>query len=357
MADSSHTDDILLTVAVPLYNAEPWLEQLMENLRRQRVFEPGSRAEVLFVNDGSKDNTAQRVRELQTRYPAIRLVTQPNGGQATARRTILKEARGEYVYFMDQDDVLTPDMLLPQTLCLKENGGDVLRFKYEMPDISRVPELMKRKDPMPWSVEKCMSGKEYIIYTNSLHGQIALWSAIWRTRFIRDNNITFYTDVHYNDDQLFTWQVMLLDPRVVVTDCLGYYWVQNPASHSHDGSADNREKLRKGTSRLLYHQMELTDKLSDSGIDRKIVRMMRPYQEWQVVTCWARVLRHARVSLREALSEMDEDIAAGLLPIHGKPYYSVKDFDSLKVSLTLLAIHRLCKHPWLLKQAIKLRLK
>ena len=103
MSDRTETK---LSVIIPAYNAEPYIERCMKSILGQTVTD----YEVVVVDDGSTDGTADIVREMVTAHPGtmIRLVQQENSGSSQARRAGAEEARGEWVTFVDADDWVEP---------------------------------------------------------------------------------------------------------------------------------------------------------------------------------------------------------------------------------------------------------
>ncbi len=95
----------LVSVMMPAYNAERYIRPAMESLLAQTY----SRWELIVVNDGSKDATAAIARSFDD--PRIRVIDQPNGGEASARNTALRTMRGEFVAFLDADDAYLPEHL------------------------------------------------------------------------------------------------------------------------------------------------------------------------------------------------------------------------------------------------------
>lgn len=90
-----------VSVIVPVYNAEKYLEQCVLSLVEQTL----SEMELIFVDDGSTDASPRILEKYHTAYPErIRVITQPNAGQGSARNAGLKAAGGEYVGFLDADD-------------------------------------------------------------------------------------------------------------------------------------------------------------------------------------------------------------------------------------------------------------
>lgn len=96
-----------LSLIIPIYNAEPFLSRLFENLEAQGVFfDDREFGEAIFVNDGSPDNSESIILEYAKKHPWVRLIKQANQGQHIARNTGIKAAKGEYIAFMDQDDAI-----------------------------------------------------------------------------------------------------------------------------------------------------------------------------------------------------------------------------------------------------------
>ncbi len=94
-----------LTVIVPVYNAARWIPDLLATLRAQSMKD----FEVIFIDDGSTDSGTDMLRRAAAEDSRIRVLTQPNRGQAAARNAALDEVRTPWVTFIDIDDLLHPD--------------------------------------------------------------------------------------------------------------------------------------------------------------------------------------------------------------------------------------------------------
>jgi glycosyltransferase involved in cell wall biosynthesis len=132
--------DSLVTVIVAAYNGEKFLRQALESVFRQD-YDP---FEVVFVDDGSTDGTAEIARSFPVRY-----LHQENQGLPAARNTALRVARGEFVAFADDDDLLPPTKLSAQARFLSEHPeiGCVLgRQEWIVEDGIEPPELTR--DPI-----------------------------------------------------------------------------------------------------------------------------------------------------------------------------------------------------------------
>lgn len=113
-----------LSIIVPAYNAAGFIEDCLGAILAQMT----PQHELIVVDDGSRDATAELVGALAARHPgcAVRLVRQPNGGVSVARNRGLFEARGEYIVFIDADDLLLPGMLAALDAVVDAHHPDVI---------------------------------------------------------------------------------------------------------------------------------------------------------------------------------------------------------------------------------------
>jgi len=100
----------LVTVLIPAYNSERYLDETLDSACRQSFAD----IEILVIDDGSKDGTADLVRRWTGKDSRIQLFQQPNGGVSSARNRGLAEAKGRYIAFLDADDLWAPDKLAAQ---------------------------------------------------------------------------------------------------------------------------------------------------------------------------------------------------------------------------------------------------
>ena len=110
----------LVTVVIPAYNAEKYIEETLDSLRAQTLGD----WEALIVDDGSTDTTAQIAEKASAQDARFRLLRQENAGVSAARNHGLSEAQGTYILFLDSDDTLTADSLRAFCETLDETGAD-----------------------------------------------------------------------------------------------------------------------------------------------------------------------------------------------------------------------------------------
>jgi glycosyltransferase involved in cell wall biosynthesis len=106
-----------VSIVTPAYNAARFLAEAIESAQRQTFDD----FEMLIVDDGSKDDTADITEEFGARDPRIRLIRQRNAGTAAARNTAIRAARGELFALLDSDDVWLPEFLEVQLGILQQH--------------------------------------------------------------------------------------------------------------------------------------------------------------------------------------------------------------------------------------------
>lgn len=117
------------SIIIPVYNVERYIDKCMQTVMGQSFRD----YEVIVVDDESPDNSMRIVEEYATKYPEqIHMIHQKNTRQGGARNRGVREARGEYILFVDSDDYVSTDMLKIVDEHLRNTPCDILSFRYEM---------------------------------------------------------------------------------------------------------------------------------------------------------------------------------------------------------------------------------
>ncbi|MGC4112785.1 MAG: CDP-glycerol glycerophosphotransferase family protein [Nocardioides sp.] len=126
----------LLSIVVPCYQVEDFLDECLVSLRFQLYRE----VEIIVVDDGSPDRSGEIARRHARRDLRVRVVTRENGGLSAARNTGIEHARGEFLTFVDSDDVVTPEAYTSAVEALTESGSDFVLSCYDrLEGTRRVP--------------------------------------------------------------------------------------------------------------------------------------------------------------------------------------------------------------------------
>lgn len=128
-----------VSVVIPVWNTEKYIKECLDSILAQSIIDE---LEIICVNDGSTDTSLEILRKYEKQYEQIKVIDQINGGQSTARNVALNVAAGEYVYFMDGDDLLTSFALEELWKICREKQLDVLYFSgtsfYESEELAQI---------------------------------------------------------------------------------------------------------------------------------------------------------------------------------------------------------------------------
>lgn len=196
---------IILSFIIPMYNSEDSISDLLNSIFSQKFL---PEIEIIIVDDGSTDDSAQVVSEFQRKYPQIELIQQSNKKQAEARNNGLKHATGQFVCFVDSDDVLYENYLECLLLPLLENENYLLAFggivkKDSQSGVQIVEDtsvLLKSKN------DKNMID---LYLTRNREMDVGLWNKIFVNSVIKSHGLKFSND-NFFEDSLFVLKYLKL---------------------------------------------------------------------------------------------------------------------------------------------------
>lgn len=205
-----------LSIIIPAYNAEAYLPQCLDSILAQKH----QGCEVIVVDDGSTDGTAA----LLERYTDVKVVHQENHGMSTARNRGLDEARGEYILFVDSDDLLTAGAL--ETLVAELSGEDIIAFNAKKLHDATGEQTYHPTIREPETTDGWTYFCRHRLESTDIHF-VCIWQRAYRRQFLIDNNLRFADGILRAEDDLFTTQVMLAAKTLrTITPCLYIYRIR-----------------------------------------------------------------------------------------------------------------------------------
>ncbi|KAF1305577.1 glycosyltransferase family 2 protein, partial [Candidatus Enterococcus willemsii] len=176
-----------LSVIIPIYNVENYLERCLESIVNQDM----SDVEIILVNDGSTDNSKKICQVYEKKFSNIKLLNKKNSGTGESRNLGLEIAEGEYIYFCDPDDYIETDLFNNISKMINSNQ-DVYMFGYwnEIEYDGRIvssTESCVFKNKSYTRVDFLESFSE-LFCTNMLY---TLWNKVYKKTFLKNNNIIF----------------------------------------------------------------------------------------------------------------------------------------------------------------------
>lgn len=177
-----------LSIIIPCYRIAPWLRQCLDSV----LLPDREDYEILPVNDGSPDNCAAIAAEYAQRFPGlVRPLDQENRGLGAARNTGLEAARGEYVLFLDGDDLLAPGALA-EMLSFPKEDADVLVFDYDTVNEQgqRLSRIRGTQREGTFSLAQ---------FPSLLLDPPNAWNKLWRRTLFQRSGIRFPARLWYED--------------------------------------------------------------------------------------------------------------------------------------------------------------
>lgn len=212
-----------LSIIIPVYNVEQYIGKCLESCLNQDL--PKDKYEIIVVNDGTPDNSMKRVQEVQEVQIAqegetnIRIINRENGGLSATRNTGLAEVQGEYVWFVDSDDWIEPNVLKNLTERAYSDNLDVLCFNLQLV----FPDDRKEKYNVRYEEGgRVYSGPEFICKVSM---PPAAWVALYRKEFLQKWALKFYEGI-LHEDQEFTPRAYCLAERIAFIDHVIYNYNQ-----------------------------------------------------------------------------------------------------------------------------------
>lgn len=274
----------LLSIAVPCYNSEAYIDRCLESL-----LTGGDRIEIIIVNDGSKDRTEEIAKSYVEKYPGIvRLVNKENGGHGDAVNYGLKNAEGIYFKVVDSDDKVSAESFqiildLLEKFSAPDDQLDMLLANYVYDkEGAKHKKVMKYTHMIP---ENQVLGWEDLLHVMKGH-YILMHSVIYRTAMLRECGLELPKHTFYVDN-IFVYQPLPYVKRFyyVNTNFYGYYIGREDQSVNEDIMISRIDQQLR-VNRIMLDLYDLFDK--DRIPSKKLRQYM--YQYLEIITIISTVL-------------------------------------------------------------------
>lgn len=230
-----------ISVIVPVYKVEPYLDQCVESVVNQTYRD----LEIILVDDGSPDACPAMCDAWAARDGRIRVIHTSNGGAARARNVGLRQARGEYIGFADSDDILHPEMYQKLLHALEETESDIAECSY----------TVFQNDDMAFSegdageISRYTPEEAMYLHVADRFFRQIIWNKLYRRVCIQEP----FVEGKLIDDEFWTYRALGRAKSLARTDETLYGYRQQPESVMHRRfSAARLQALEAKRQRLLY---------------------------------------------------------------------------------------------------------
>lgn len=208
-------DDKLISIIVPVYNNKNYVERCVNSILKQTY----SNIEIILVDDGSTDGSAEICNELSVKNEKVIMIHKKNGGVSSARNTGINICKGEYIGFVDSDDYVEEDMYELLFRCMKKFDAEISFCSIKEVENKGTEQLIDR---------------ESLIWQKYPGGGF-IWNCLYKKDIIDKFDIRFDENLNYGEDMVFILKYItnMNYNKVAYVNKLLYHYKINDSSVSN----------------------------------------------------------------------------------------------------------------------------
>ncbi|WP_298653208.1 glycosyltransferase [uncultured Proteiniphilum sp.] len=233
----------LVSVIIPVYNGEQYVESCLDNIMAQTY----KNLDIIVVDDGSTDRSAAIARK----YPVNLIRHEKNQGLSAARNTGIDAAKGEYIHFMDVDDGINTDYYKEMVKAITETGADIACGGMVNEKRRSKTQLFRKR-----KVYTSTQGKLKITY-------VGKWGYVWRYLFKRDflKQYAFrFEEGRFIEDMIFSLSAMYHAKKLVVVPNTKYMYYNRENSIMNRRDEEHLKKRRQDWEHVKAFRNEFSAK-------------------------------------------------------------------------------------------------
>lgn len=216
-----------VSIIVPVYKAEKYLHRCVDSILAQTFTD----FELLLVDDGSPDSSGTICDHYAAADPRVHVFHKPNGGVSSARNFGIEKSKGEYITFVDADDLIANETLAISVSEISKNNIDVLQLSY-----TRIIELLGSNSDLQSDV------LDRVLYVQKNFVLPCIWATFIKASIIKNNGIVFDKSLKLGEDQIFLYSCITHANRLKRLNYRCYYYYYNQYSASNNEKYDDLVK-------------------------------------------------------------------------------------------------------------------
>lgn len=207
----------MVSIILPVFNAERFLSQCLDSILRQTYQD----WELIAVVDGSKDGSMEILKSYEKRDNRIHIISKKNEGVSIARNIALKHAHGDYIYFVDSDDIVMSEALMILIKAMKSNKTTFVKSDFLPIDEQGKQVFINKKQVIRRRYDgKVMDSEKF--FKKILMKEYFLWTCLFRKDIIEKYHILFIPHCRLMEDAAFVVDYLLYSDRNVYKDACVY---------------------------------------------------------------------------------------------------------------------------------------
>jgi len=253
-----------LTIIIPVYNVASYLNKCLDSVFQQDI--PYEDYEVIIVNDGSTDNSAEIAIEYKRIYPNLKLINQKNMGLGGARNTGMVNASGKYLMFVDSDDYIEKNSLKFLIEKVEFEKLDILRFNHQEVDETYLP-LKKSKNAVKATDfdDKIVDGLTYL--TKKMGWACYVCVYLLRTDFLKQTACNFKNNIYFEDVHWLPG-VLVQAEKVQSINILVYNYLRRSNSITKGIGKEKQEKILRDKLYMIKSLQDFSKITSDLRVTK-----------------------------------------------------------------------------------------
>ncbi len=266
------SENIKVSIIMPVYKVEEYVGKAIESIQAQTLTE----WEFLIVDDGTPDKSGEICDAYAAKDSRIRVIHKENGGAPSARNTVIPQAKGEYMYFMDSDDWAEPTMLEDMYNLAKKNNSQLVVAGFFIDTYYNDTEYRQDHflvDDAVYGDQKSFRENAHKLFDKNL--LYTPWNKLFEAKYIMENNLRFPTT--FWDDFPFNVSVVRNIERVAVTSKQYYHFIRKRAESETAAYRPNMYDKREeehGWMVDLYKEWNVNSAESKEMIARRYVERL-----------------------------------------------------------------------------------
>lgn len=250
-----------ISLVVPVYNAEPYLPAAIESVQKQTM----SDFELILVNDGSTDGSGGVCDRYAAEDPRIRVIHRPNSGISATRNAGIDAAVGEYIGFMDADDMLHPDTLRDNYAWITQQDADWLKFGKIEVSIEGDTVRNKKEQPLTEAVYEGEQITRNLLKLQAEGAMSIVWNSLVSRQRLLDAGIRFDTSfISTHEDVDFCERLAAVCSKLAVNPKCYYYHCARPgvsisSRYSPDKLQAFLDSMEKSNARYAQYGIDTAE--------------------------------------------------------------------------------------------------
>jgi glycosyltransferase involved in cell wall biosynthesis len=283
----------MLSIVVPVYNVEKYVAECLESLLQL------DDAEIIVVNDGSSDSSLEVIVGIKQRNKNIKVITQENAGLSAARNAGLMACTGDYVYFVDSDDIVNTLGVGEAYSYAKQKSLDITQGHIEVFKDGVFNDRHLFRDARYRENEEILNGAKYFKkYVRSGEFPIPVFSNIYKRSYLLKHDLFFLKGVIHEDVEWVPRVFSMAGDVAFLNKTICYYRIR-------EGSITNQQMLSKG-SRSLDFLIIILKRYTDKDFTKKYFNNNKSLKKLWIIKIYLDALKEVKRQRENGFDNADK---------------------------------------------------